>query len=220
MHMEFARLTGVYRLIEPKEGSKPLAIDLELDPGRKTCGRLVGPNGKPVTGATAYGLRVHPWGRPESAGQELRSNTFTATLLDGKRPRTLFFLQVERKLVGRVSVRGDEKEAAPVRMQPWGVLTGRLVGGDNTPRAGVTLWWRYPSLPSPNMLPPTREFQTDREGRFRIEGLMPGLKFEIVRLDDRKKPVPLSTDGAVKDLTMKVGQTRDLGDVRVKGPNR
>jgi hypothetical protein len=29
--MDFVKLTGVYRLIEPKEGDKPLAVDIELE---------------------------------------------------------------------------------------------------------------------------------------------------------------------------------------------
>jgi RNA polymerase sigma factor (sigma-70 family) len=32
MHLEFARLLGVYRLIEPNEGDKLLNVDIELDP--------------------------------------------------------------------------------------------------------------------------------------------------------------------------------------------
>jgi RNA polymerase sigma factor (sigma-70 family) len=32
MHMEFARLLGVYRLIEPKEADRPLDVDIELEP--------------------------------------------------------------------------------------------------------------------------------------------------------------------------------------------
>jgi hypothetical protein len=38
-YMGFARLTGVYRLIDPKEGSKPLTVDIELEPAPKKPGR-------------------------------------------------------------------------------------------------------------------------------------------------------------------------------------
>jgi RNA polymerase sigma factor (sigma-70 family) len=100
IHMEFARLTGVYRLIEPKEGGKPLAIDIELDPGRKSSGTLIGPDGKPVTGARGFGLNDSPGRWIMTAGEELRSNSFTATLLDPQEPRTIFFVHKDRKLIG------------------------------------------------------------------------------------------------------------------------
>jgi hypothetical protein len=35
--MESAKLFGVYRLIEPKEGDKPLTVDIELDPNPKAA---------------------------------------------------------------------------------------------------------------------------------------------------------------------------------------
>jgi RNA polymerase sigma factor (sigma-70 family) len=34
-HMGFAKLTGVYRLIEPKEGDKPVVVDIELTPKKE-----------------------------------------------------------------------------------------------------------------------------------------------------------------------------------------
>ncbi len=38
-HIDFAKLTGVYRLIEPKEGDKPLSVDIELVPEVKKVGK-------------------------------------------------------------------------------------------------------------------------------------------------------------------------------------
>ena len=48
--------------------------------------------------------------------------------------------------------------------------------------------------------------KTDREGRFRIEALLPGYEF---RLSDGKGELRLG--GALRS-----GQTKDLGDVRMK----
>jgi RNA polymerase sigma factor (sigma-70 family) len=205
-HMGFAKLSGVYRLIDPKEGDRPLAVDIELNPGRKVSGSLIGPDGKPVTGALAYGLEHHPLRGPltRGAGQRLKGADFTATLLDPDWPRTVSFVHKERKLIGHAVLRGEK--GVVVRLRRWGVLSGRLVDGAGKPVAGVRLGWRYPSLPAPGMAPPGEAFMTDRQGRFRIEGLAPGVKFDIT----------LSAGAALQGLSLEPGQTRDLGDVRVK----
>jgi RNA polymerase sigma factor (sigma-70 family) len=215
MHMEWAKLFGMYQLIDPKEGDKPLAVDIELDPGRKATGSLLGPNGKPVSEATAYGLdRPFPE-RHVGPGVRLKADTFTASVLDTERPRTVSFVHKERKLVGHVVLRGDEKGPVTVHMEPWGVLTCRLVSDQRKPVTGVRLGWRYPELPAPNV-PPAETVTTDSEGRFRIEGLAPGVKFEITLHGDEKKAMTISAGEALKGLTIEAGQTKDLGKIRVQ----
>ncbi|HZY85275.1 MAG TPA: carboxypeptidase-like regulatory domain-containing protein, partial [Gemmataceae bacterium] len=220
MHMEWAKLFGMYRLIDPKEGDKPLAVDIELDPGRKATGSLLGPDGKPVSGATAYGLGAMPYGlnRPDLLlpGVSLKADTFTASVLDPERPRTVSFVHKERRLIGRVELRGDEKGPVTVPMEPWGVLTGRLVDGDGKPIAGVRLGWHYPSVTAPGLPRPVEPFTTDAEGRFRVEGLAPGVKFEITLSGGAKKGTAFSAGEGLKGLSLEPGQTKDLGDVRVK----
>jgi RNA polymerase sigma factor (sigma-70 family) len=215
VYMEFAKLTGVYRLIDPKEGDKPLAIDIELNPGRKASGSLSGPDGKPVSGAMAHGLDYHPLRGAQAPGQRLDTAAFTATLLDPHWPRTVSFVHRENKLVGHAVLKGDEKGLVAVQLRRWGVLTGRLVGGDGKPVAGVRLGWRYPSLPTPGFAPSGQSFTTDGEGRFRVEGLLPGVKFEIALSDGAKKAPAFSAGAALKGLSVEAGQTRDVGDVRV-----
>ena len=103
-----------------------------------------------------------------------------------------------------------------VRLEPWGALTGRLVDGDGKPLAGVRLGWHYPALPAPGMVPPAEPFMTDDGGRFRVEGLTPGVKFEITLRGDQKTATAVSAGEALKGLSVEPGQTKDLGDVRVK----
>src|SRR5262249_57827328 len=129
------------------------------------------------------------------------------------------FAHKERKLVGHVVLRGDEKEPVTVHMEPWGVLTGRLVGDDGKPVAGVQLGWHYPALPAPGLPPPPEPFTTAADGRFRVEGLTPGVKFAITLQGDKKKAMTYSAGEALAGLMIEPGQTQDLGDVRAKvGP--
>jgi RNA polymerase sigma factor (sigma-70 family) len=205
-----------YRLIDPKEGDKPLSIDIELDPGRKVVGSLIGPDGKAVAGATSHGLNYLPRDSWKKQDEFLKADTFTATLLDPEHPRTVSFVHKDRKLVGHAVLRGDEKGPVAVRLEPWGVLTGRLVDGGGKPVAGVRLGWRYPSLPAPGLGSPTAMFTTDAEGRFRVEGLTPGAKFEITLTGGAKKDTAFSGGEALKGLAIEPGQTKDLGEIRVK----
>jgi hypothetical protein len=61
----------------------------------------------------------------------------------------------------------------------------------------------------------SRGVQPDKEGKFRI-GLAPGLKFGLSVL---KPPYRLDISGKdVKNLTLRPGETKDLGDLQVKPP--
>ena len=77
-----------YRIIDPKPMDEVMSVEIELDPGRTIKGSLKGPDGKPVTGAIAYGLNYNPKyerGNSSPAGdQNLKSETFTATGLHPK----------------------------------------------------------------------------------------------------------------------------------------
>src|SRR5206468_1775548 len=148
----------------------------ELAPDRRVSGSLVGPDGKPVTGATAYGLEQAP---PAPAqAQTLSEAAFAAKLLSPDQPRTVFFVHRERRLVGQAVLRGDEPAPVVVHLRPWAEITGRLTDGAGRPLAGVRVGWRCPSLPASNQGPAGLEATTDDGGRFHIKGLVPGVATE------------------------------------------
>jgi hypothetical protein len=62
----------------------------------------------------------------------------------------------------------------------------------------------------------SRGGQPDKAGKFRIDGLPPGLKFGLRVL---KAPYSLQVSGkGANDLTLRPGETKDLGDLEVKPP--
>src|SRR5262249_4540830 len=141
------------------------ALEIEVDRGRTRTGSLVGPDGKPVAGATAYGLDYYG---PRNAGgaAALTADTFTALGLDPEKPRTPFSVHKERKLIGHVVIKGEDKGPLPVRLQPWGTLTGRLTAAGK-PLPNVRVRARH-DLPAPGVGPPDSsgwEATTDRDGR-------------------------------------------------------
>ena len=55
-HMTLHSICHGYQMLDVKIGEEPAPFDIELDPGHKLTGTLVGPDGKPATGVAAYGL--------------------------------------------------------------------------------------------------------------------------------------------------------------------
>jgi RNA polymerase sigma factor (sigma-70 family) len=219
MVMAFVELCQAYRIIDPAESDRELVFDIVLRPGRVLPGTLVGPDSKPVTGAMAFGLNFDPVSTRSvnyslaHENQELKTQAFTATCLDPQGDRTLSFVHKEGRLIGHVVLEGSRKEPLIVRMQPWGALTGRLVGADGKPFTGIHVRLHYPRLASPGLRPPDGDIVTDADGRFRVEALVPGLKHELTL--ERGKDDPLSAGTPLKGLVVQPGETKDLGDIKV-----
>ena len=123
------------------------------------------------------------------------------------------FRHEEKKLAGFLIVNGDEKGPLRVRLEPWGTLSGRVVTAEGESLAGtgsVRCLVRNGSS--------VHHFDltglVDKKGRFRIEGLAPGLTYQ---LDVSKQGYAVDIiKGKSKDLTIKAGQTMELGVVQVK----
>lgn len=181
--------------INPKPGDESITCDLIVVPGRSLKGTVLGPDGKPLAGARQYrwdtlpGSEFTVWGLPE-----------------GKlaKPWQIEFVHEAKKLAGFVTVHGDENEPLQVRLQPWGTLTGRVVTPRGEPLTGMEV----------SCSGDVGDAFPDKQGRFGIEGLTPGLKYEVYVSKEGR--VLLLVGGELKNLMVKPGETLDLGDVRVK----
>jgi RNA polymerase sigma factor (sigma-70 family) len=184
--------------ISPKAGDESITCDVYLDPGRTLQGTAVDPDGKPLTGARVLGLRPMPFWENEP----LKTAEFTILGLGPDEKRTLQVVHEGKKLAGWLEVRSGEKGPVRVRLEPWGVVTGRLVKPDGEPMTDVSIYAG------------SRGGQPDKEGKFRIDGLVPGQKFGLKVI---KPPYSLEVSGKeTKDLTTRPGETKDLGDIQVK----
>jgi RNA polymerase sigma factor (sigma-70 family) len=189
-----------YTEVNPAEGTRTLECDLLLDPGTTPRVHVVDPDGKPmlgtrVLGATAYSHSRH-WTR-----QPLQTATLTIWGLGERDSREVVFLHEGRRLAGAVTVRGNAREPLTVRMQPWAIVTGRLVGAKGEPRPSVLLRLRDDLLPNSYL-------QTDKDGRFRIEGLACNVAYTLEEVRNGRPVRSL-----LKDRKVKPGETLDLGDV-------
>jgi hypothetical protein len=207
------RWENAYALIDPPADARTVTVNVALDPGRTVTGRLVGPDGQPVEGAKAVGVTaVNEYGPTTFPG-----GTFTAFALDPARPRDLFFVHEGRKLAGRIRLTGEEKEPV-VKLEPWAAVTGRVVNPDGGPAANIAVAFQATDYDA-HQLVGNKLYRnqwkalTDRDGRFRLEGLIPGLEVTV----HAAPPGLAMAAGARQPIAPAAGETKDVGEMRLPG---
>jgi RNA polymerase sigma factor (sigma-70 family) len=193
-------------------------LDLFFDRGATRTVKLEDPDGQPLAGVMVSGVAA--------TGQTsftLPQATFAVVGLDAQKPRRLVFLHRQRRLGGTLTVRGDAKEPIVVRLVPTGTVVGRLLDFDGQPVEGVMAELGYEDGTAGNLngwqgvdRPTAR---TGKDGRFRLENAIPGLKFGVGLRRGRTFLIGEPRIGLQHPRQVKPGETLDLGDVRVK-PSR
>jgi hypothetical protein len=201
-------------LVNPPVGSKPLQLSTTVFRDSPRQVTLLDPDGKPVVGCQSQGMTEFPW----DFETRLRTSTFPITKLHPDHGRRITFVKEDRKLIGFLLARGDSVAPSIVRMQPWGLVTGRILDENGKPAAATEL--SAASLGSGTStaendlnigeIPPTR---CDGEGRFRIERLVPGQRYRAEVYRDAGV-----AGMAFENLVLQPGEVRDLGDIRTGKP--
>ena len=136
----------------------------------------------------------------------------------------------EKKLGKALVVRGDEAEPQRVRLEPLSGVTGRVLDAAGRPLAGLHVRADLSRTPEDLDRLPVQFFitrgtwaaklegkaTTDADGKFRLDGLMPGLKYNLVVSEDDSDDadrVVVRRDGVAPAES---GRDRDLGDLRGK----
>ena len=183
--------------------------DIAIITGRTVKGKFEDPDGKPLSkviihGAIGVGVYTSPLPNPE----------FTLTAINPHAPNPYFFYQREKNLAAAVIIKGDEPDGFTVKLQHAATITGRLLGDDGQPLADTEIsgaiddhqlglkggWYGF------------FVGRTDKEGKFKINGLLPGAKLSA-RVNRR-----LFGLGAqiFEGLGFSAGEVRDFGDIKVK----
>jgi hypothetical protein len=111
---------------------------------------------------------------------------------------------------GSVALKGDEKEAVTVKLQPWGTVAGRVVDEDGKPRTDVEIFSTWGERPDPERGSLTDKPTVDALGRFRIEGLVPGVKYDALGHSPVKAFGPI-----LQGVQVAPGEVKDIGDIKM-----
>jgi RNA polymerase sigma factor (sigma-70 family) len=204
-HISFTSNYAALARVDPPKGVDSVKRDVTLDPGWTVKGTVLGPDGKPLGGARVMSLNGYRiwWER-----EPLQTAEFTGWF-NPRLPREFLFRHLEKQLVGVARPPKENGGAVTVRMERGAAATGRLVDANRRPRVGVDLEVRFHPKGWESWIDyrPQR-IQTDGEGRFCLEVLLPDYEF---RLSDDEGEFPFAAPPS--------GQAKDLGDVRMK-PSR
>jgi protocatechuate 3,4-dioxygenase beta subunit len=194
-------------LLDPgeKDKDKPLVKDVALERAQERKGRVVGPDGQPLTGVRVIGLSP----RPDSDIETLKGDEFTVGGLDRRQPaRRLIFLHQDKKLGLVTTLAGEKAGPLTVQLKPCGSFSGRIVDQDNQPVAG----FRGYIIADGGGAFGSR-FTTDKEGRFRAEELLPGMNYSLYRVQNNAVFVLSLKKFGKMFATVVSGENKDLGDI-------
>jgi RNA polymerase sigma factor (sigma-70 family) len=200
--------------LDPK--AETAELDLQVDPGRAIAVTPIDPEGRPVAGTMAMGVSD----LYSTSEYPQDSSTIEIVGLDPSSPRRLTVAHRGRKLIGSVYLKGAEAGPLSIRLEPWGTIVGRIVDDDGRPRGGLGLMsigGTRPERPAEQGILPGGDVgggvRIGRDGTFRIEGLVPGLKYG---------GSAWFNDGGelFRDLVIAPGEIKDLGDLKLIPPRR
>ena len=203
---QFQALRGVD--LDPKAES--VEVDLQVEAGRSLAITAVDPEGQPLGGVRVEGIGDYL----TLIGNESASATFEVRALEPNKPRRVTITHVARRLVASINLEGIEAGPITVKLGPWGSLAGRVVDDEGRPRRGLSIFSTFDEVaanPRENAALPgwgrNGDLTTDPDGRFRVEGLVPGLKYGAIGADGSRGVGIL-----FKDLVVGPGEAKDLGD--------
>ena len=195
--------------IQPAASSATASCDLQVDPGLTVTGTVLDPEGREMSGLSASHLG--PLGNLARVPQE--SARFEALGVDPDHPRIASFFHDGRRLAGSIVLPCPESGPAVVRLRPWGVVTGRIVDDEGKPRLGFSLGNGPAEAgfdPARGWLPTNERIEVDREGRFRIDHLVPGLAYSAFAEANIQLYGPV-----FEGVRLEPGEVKDVGDVKI-----
>jgi RNA polymerase sigma factor (sigma-70 family) len=199
------------KVLDLKEGTDIVTQDIELELATALPVKVRDADGKPVAGVWATGL-----GPVERHGAvEVKGDSCAAYHLEGK-PRLMVFYEPTKKLFGTLRLKGDEKEPVTVTLGPGGSVKGRVVGEDGKPLAGVAVSLSHRERCADDIrdyVHRAKLVETDADGNFRIDDVIPGVKFEFwcIRGKTRFEPVTKPAN-----QTAEPGKLTDVGELKLK----
>jgi hypothetical protein len=191
--------------IEPAKRIESVKQDLTLDLGWTFTGTVHGEDGKPLAGSRMFNV----YGPCMRWMERMDTSDFIVRGYKPDQSPIIVFQYPEKNLVGLLQPPKENGGVITVQMKKGATVSGRLLDPGGKPRSNVELgllydakktepgwWWGLY----------TKTIQTDKDGRFRVEALMPGF---VYKLRDKQGSIEFG-DG------IQFGEVKELGDVRLK----
>jgi beta-lactamase regulating signal transducer with metallopeptidase domain/uncharacterized GH25 family protein len=209
--------------VSPKPGDESVRVNLPLFASQPLKIRVVDAEGNLVPGCSVQGANER------SIWQRMPAATFAIEDLRPGEPRKVFAFHRLLNLAGGVIARHGDAEPIEIKLVPAGSITGRLLDNDGEPITSATvnpnydkvqsddetaIWADHPKLNSnPTQIP------VDENGRFRLDGLIPGWSYSAYATGSRKingQSFSNYVIGTVfSGVRIEPGETKDIGDVRL-----
>lgn len=212
-NVEFLSVENVCKVIDLKPDVGEIQVDLFLERGKSVELKVVDADGKPLEGVHVAGIAA-TW----PTAYRLAKDTGTVFGLDTVKPRTILLLHPEKKLGASVAIKGDEKGPVTAKLTPLGSATGQLTDTDGQPIAGIAVGIQFPNGPGGELYREVKLTKvapvTDGEGRFRVDEILPGVKFYLSMNKGRTYFVGEPRIGLRQ---VEAGKVLELGALKVKG---
>ncbi len=199
--------------INPAEGAETVHVDIALDPGATVHLRVVDQQGKPVTGVKTGGRL----GRDRLDDEAQARAEFDVVTLGPGEDRLVLLVHEGRKLGRVVPVKaGDDKDGpVVVTLEPSATITGRIVDRDDNPVSGASIHC-YPKESTMDYRIQLPELSSGPDGRFTLANVPTGCGYSIVA-EGHSLATDVSERGfATRDLTVRPGETTDLGEISLQ----
>jgi RNA polymerase sigma factor (sigma-70 family) len=193
--------------VDPQPGAESAECNLVLESGTSMRVRVVGPDGMPLAGTTAFGVN--------DGGDrvDVATSEFTVNGIAPRAGRLVVVRHDAKRLIGTAVVHGGSSGGMVIaKLQPWGAFTGRLVNANGEPVDAIGL--ELIPYTGPNQAPggplPDGRIRIEKDGRFRVPAVVPGVKYYLALLKNGVELTGYAVNGAMAEP----GQTKDLGDLK------
>jgi RNA polymerase sigma factor (sigma-70 family) len=201
--------------IDVPTGESHAVSDIALTPGRTQHIQIVAPDGRPVTGTKMFCFQGTPLD-----GEPILGDQLTFTHANPGKAESIVIVHEGRSIGAVINLKGDEPDPVRIELKPTGAVTGRLIGEDGKPRAGVHLSIGYRILTRGSSMGGERfgPLTTGPDGRFRITHLVPGVSYAVQPIKPNERNYSLRAEGYLRAMqwTVKPGETQDWGDVQAR----
>jgi hypothetical protein len=226
-----------------KAGEPPREVAAALRPGATIKGRVEGPDGQTVIGASIITtLHISAlstlWRFADDV--KVRDGRFELHGVDPEKPARISILDAEHEWGATLDVSGKQAgEDLTIRLEPCGRAKVRFVGPDGKPVAKhqphfeivATLGPSNMSRDKKDQAEPSADSEfvanidrkhywrfptTDAEGRITLVDLIPGALYRIIDFSTVRDPK--KGPQVRKDFSVKPGETLDVGEILIEQP--